>query len=395
MTETLKLDALIFGGGVAGLWLLNRLRNAGFSALLLEQDRLGAGQSIASQGMIHGGIKYALGGRLTGATRAIADMPAHWKRCLIGEGDVDLRGCNLLSGDYYMWPRSSLRSRLNAFLGSKALEASVTKVAKRDFPGFFREQIPGPLYRLQDIVLDVPSLLQTLSDNQPDSIFGIDWSRTALEKNADGSIGALQFAGGPRIEAQRYIFCCGAGMESLMADNGLEVTGMQRRPLRMVMVRHDIEDPVYVHCVSDKLTMTPEVTITTHRNGAGEPVWYLGGELAERGAGQSDEELLADARNKLAELFPWCDLSGASWATLAIDRAEEKQPGGSRPDDISIAESHNLMLCWPTKLTLAPNLANTVLGKLQAQKVGAGAPPPAPPPFLARPAVAATPWEKL
>src|SRR5262245_14630974 len=83
-------DIVILGGGVAGLWLLNRLRAAGYAAVLLERAALGQGQSIASQGMIHGGMKYALGGTLTGASESIADMPAHWQRCLRGEGDVDL-----------------------------------------------------------------------------------------------------------------------------------------------------------------------------------------------------------------------------------------------------------------------------------------------------------------
>ena len=58
-------DIVILGGGIAGLWLLNRLRTAGYSTVLFERGALGQGQSIASQGMIHGGMKYALGGALT------------------------------------------------------------------------------------------------------------------------------------------------------------------------------------------------------------------------------------------------------------------------------------------------------------------------------------------
>ncbi len=130
MQEALKLDALIIGGGVAGLWLLNRLRNEGYQALLLEQEALGTGQTIASQGMIHGGIKYALGGKLTGASKAIADMPAHWQQCLEGEGDVDLQGCQLLSDSYYMWPRSSLRSVLMLFSAARHLKPKSTQLKK-------------------------------------------------------------------------------------------------------------------------------------------------------------------------------------------------------------------------------------------------------------------------
>ncbi len=64
----LQQDIVILGGGIAGLWLLHRLRAAGYAAVLLEKSTLGDGQTIVSQGMIHGGMKYALAGALTGAS---------------------------------------------------------------------------------------------------------------------------------------------------------------------------------------------------------------------------------------------------------------------------------------------------------------------------------------
>ena len=73
---THQFDAIILGGGIAGLWLLSLLRNQGFEAILLEKESLGSGQTFASQGMIHGGIKYSLAGAMTGASESIADMPA-------------------------------------------------------------------------------------------------------------------------------------------------------------------------------------------------------------------------------------------------------------------------------------------------------------------------------
>ena len=61
-----EVDVVILGGGIGGLWLLNRLHGRGYNAVLIETGELGGGQSVNSQGMIHGGIKYALGGALTG-----------------------------------------------------------------------------------------------------------------------------------------------------------------------------------------------------------------------------------------------------------------------------------------------------------------------------------------
>ena len=47
-----EIDVVIFGGGVAGLWILSTLRNAGYDALLLDPNDLGSGQTACSQGKI-------------------------------------------------------------------------------------------------------------------------------------------------------------------------------------------------------------------------------------------------------------------------------------------------------------------------------------------------------
>ena len=75
-------DVVIIGAGIAGLWLHNRLNNMGFHALLLENKTIGNAQTLSSQGIIHGGAKYALNGIFSKATQAIGAMPDRWKSCL-------------------------------------------------------------------------------------------------------------------------------------------------------------------------------------------------------------------------------------------------------------------------------------------------------------------------
>ena len=62
--KPLHLDVLIFGGGAAGLWLLDdpASKPGSYSRGLAAGIRcnLGEGQTISSQGIIHGGLKYAL-----------------------------------------------------------------------------------------------------------------------------------------------------------------------------------------------------------------------------------------------------------------------------------------------------------------------------------------------
>ena len=106
------VDVLILGGGIAGLWTLAKLRRAGYRAVLLESEALGAGQTRFAQGIIHGGTKYALTGKLTASTEALADMPSTWRACHAGRGEIDLRDAELLSDAHYLWSTTGLASRV-------------------------------------------------------------------------------------------------------------------------------------------------------------------------------------------------------------------------------------------------------------------------------------------
>jgi glycine/D-amino acid oxidase-like deaminating enzyme len=387
----LEQDIVILGGGIAGLWLLHRLRNAGYSAVLLEKTALGSGQTIASQGMIHGGLKYALGGSLTGASEAIADMPEHWRRCLQGQGDVDLRGTRLLSDAYYLWPRSGVRSRITAFLGSKLVSSKASVVGDRDTPEFFRGHLQGPLYRLHDIVLDVPSLLHTLGERYRQFIYR---SVSTAEPDAHGHLRTLTLGDGRQLKAKLYLCTAGNGNADWLAALQPAGVAMQQRPLQMVVVKHRIAAPLYVHCVADQFTATPVLTITTHPCSDGMTAWYLGGELAEAGAALDQPAQIARTMDKLTELFPWHDWSAARYHSFHVNRAEARQPEGKRPDRDSVLMHGNVLYCWPTKLTLTPVLANSVLQQISRLGLVPGA---AEPPItgLDYPGVANAVWETL
>jgi len=93
----------------------------------------------------------------------------------------------------------------------------------------------------------------------------------------------------------------------------------------------------------------------------------LGGGLAEKGATMDSGTLIARAQEELMELIPWINMDGAEWACLPVDRAEPLQPNFARPDNAFVAPAtgaSNLLVGWPTKLTLVPNLANQVLERL-------------------------------
>lgn len=373
MTLRYSTDIVIFGGGVAGLWLLNRLRQAGYDALLLESETLGGCQSLASQGIIHGGLKYALGGVLTGASQAIADMPARWRAALRGEGDLDLSAVHTLSDNYYMWSSAGLRSRLKTFLGSKSLRGRIDAVPPAEYPAFFQAAtVTGNLYRLPDFVVDTPSLIKTLSMPVAQQLLHYDAASLEFTRNEDGSIQQANFIAAEQdvsIKAKQFILTAGEGNKSLLDKCGLDSTQTQIRPLKMVYLTQPGLPEVYVHCIGDDFSMKPALTVTTHPQANGSATWYLGGELAEAGVEQPDAALIAEAQKQLASLFPWIDVSQAQWDCFLINRAEIAYDDNNRPDDAAMLVNHNIISAWPTKLTLAPILADKVLAHLQTHQI--------------------------
>ena len=376
MTLRYSTDIVIFGGGVAGLWLLNRLRQAGYNALLLESETLGGGQTLASQGIIHGGLKYALGGVLTGASQAIAEMPARWRAALRGEGDLDLSAVKTLSDHYYMWSNAGLRSRFKTFLGSKSLRGRIDAVPPAEYPAFFKAAtVAGNLYRLPDFVVDTPSLLATLSVPVAQQLLHYDAPSLEFTRSAEGSIQQADFtAAGQQvaITARQFILTAGEGNKSLLEKCGLGSVQTQLRPLKMVHLTQPNMPEVYVHCIGDDFSMKPALTVTTHPQDDGSATWYLGGQLAEAGVEQSDAEVIADAKKQLASLFPWLDVKAAQWGCFLINRAEIAYDDNNRPDDAAMLVNHNVISAWPTKLTLAPVLADKILSHLQSANVVPG-----------------------
>ena len=383
LNNSFSAQIVILGGGIAGLWLLNRLCNEGFDAVLLETNALGGGQTLASQGIIHGGLKYALNGALSPASSAIAGMPDRWRQCLAGTGELDLSGCQVLSPDYYMWSDSGYRSRLKTFLGSKALRGRIDALKPVDYPAFFRhaaEQnaaLKGTLYKLTDFVVDTPSLLRVLSERYSKRIYhspSVSLTRNAVNKithvTAEGQNGPVQ------ISAQRYILCAGEGNETLLNEAGIRQPEMQKRPLQMVWVYLNHPDPVFVHCIGDSFGMAPRLTVTSHPVGdqsiAGAPrrqVWYVGGEIAEKGVNRSEADQQRVAREELSSMFPWVDFSTAQWGSFFINRAEPRVSNLQRPDNAYVGTVQNLLITWPTKLTLSPDLGDAVLQNISSQQL--------------------------
>ena len=389
MPSVISTDVLIVGAGVAGLWLNARLRRQGFSTVVVERESLGGGQSVKSQGIIHGGAKYALHGALTGASEAIADMPRRWREALAGDGELDLRGVRLLSEAHYLWSPGTLTGNLTSFFASKAVRGRVDQVKGDQLPPALQDpRFKGKVYRLAELVVDVPSLIERLAELAGDGLLA---GQTIEPLFANDELIGLR-VDGRDIHAQRIVFSAGAGNAELLASIGISVPAQQLRPLHMVLVKGPTLKPLYAHCLGGG--PKPRITVTTHPAANGEWVWYVGGDIAEAdGVAREPAEQIAVAKKELGNLLPWVDLSQAQWATLRVNRAEPAQSGLVRPDNAFLADQGRLLVGWPTKLALAPDFSDRVLQALEQDGIKPGNIPALP--ALPRPPLGKTAWEQL
>jgi len=380
------LDVLLAGGGISGLWLTNLLHSRGYRVALLERGTLGCAQTLACQGMIHGGLKYALGGSLTAASEAIAGMPDRWRRCIEGRDDVNLRGLETLAENNLLFANGSGLGRLATFFASRMLRGRIHRLPESQWPPSLRG-CNGWVYALNDLVLSMPHLLAQLLRPISDLVHQQALRAEQLERVDQGWQLNL---GEQTITAGRLILTAGTGNAELLSGLGYKQPVMQRRRLQQVIVRHGSLQPLYGHCltgISSTDFAQPRLTISSHPDGSGW-LWYLGGRLANQGAAMPADELIQLARTELKICLPWLDLQDAELDTLSIDRAEAAQDG-ERPDQAFVEQRDNCIVCWPTKLSLAPDLGDRVSALL---------PPPGtqPQPKLPLPAarIGSASWER-
>lgn len=367
MNKIAAADIVIFGGGIAGLWLLNRVRKTGLSVILFESNALGGGQTHKSQGIIHGGMKYTLHGAMTKEAQVLSDMPNVWRSCLKGDGEIDLSGVPILSEHHFLFAPSKFASKVAGFFAGATLSSKVLPLTRTDYPTVFQHpSFKGEVYALDEIVVDVPILVRELVKANQDAVYKIEpLSDDELKFDEQGNLvsATVYMAGNPvEVHAQKFIFTAGSGNEIILNQLRHKGIAMQRRPLHMVLVKTPFDYPLYAHCIG--MGTRPRITITTHHTQDGSTIWYLGGQLSEEGVGLDSQTQIQAAKHELNSLFPWLNFNNAEFATFMVDRAEPKQKNGLKPESSYLKVVENMIVAWPTKLALAPQLAQDIMNNL-------------------------------
>ena len=383
-----ECDVAVCGGGIAGLWAMHALRAQGFSPFLIERHTLGGAQTLAAQGILHGGMKYALDGKVDDIALKLREMPPRWLESIAGRGEVDLSGTQILSENQYLWSDGSLLSKLSGAMGAKMLQGDVSALPKEEWPIAFRDLgYRGSVRALEETIIDVRSALVALSKPLAGRLFRADEiipqtegeTVTALElRLTDGSTCRLR----PRF----VVATAGAGNEAFAAALPFPQPATQRRPLRQIMVR-GVPHKLYGHCII--ADPKPRVTVTSHTTQDGTPIWYLGGNIAEKSWQMSEEGAFKFAANELAAIFPKHDWTQYEYAAWDGDRAEPHQNVRFMPSEPTVSVLGNCALAWPTKLVFAPGLASKI-----TQEVAARIQPCPAPELPLPPAVVGTyPWD--
>jgi glycerol-3-phosphate dehydrogenase len=345
---------------------------------------------VAAQGIIHGGIKYSLGGLVSDSTRAIREMPEVWRQCLAGRIEPDLSSTPVLSEHCHLWRTSSIKSKLGMVGAKIGLRSQVSGLASSERPAVLRG-CPGEVLLVDEQVIDTVGFLRTMADRNRDCLIKVDEDDGVVRSDETGA--CLRLCNRESnldlsVRAETVVLSAGSGNAALRRLFSLSPDAMQRRPLHMVLVRGELPR-LYGHCTDGAAT---RVTITTTCDRQGRAVWQVGGKVSEEGVAMESAELIRHARRELESVLPGARFENVEWTTYRIDRAEQRSTDGSRPDGPYASREGNILTAWPTKLALVPQLVTLIVQQLSASPgIGSGA--ISKEPDWPRPEIALPPWE--
>lgn len=386
-SSTVHVDVLFVGGGIAGLWLLNCVRQAGYSALLVESERIGAGQSGASQG-------FVVHRPRTGATvptdkeaAELASVVGRWRELLAGRAVPDLSGVRVLSEHPLRWtlPEQPGRSLLDRLLRRSPPLPDAAAETGFDIPGVLRHPMRrGSLSTQEGFIVDNRSLLGALLDPVRDAL--VHTQGAAVMARDGGFNLRIEEREPVVVRARRTVYTTGVGA-NLLGSVSLQVWHQQ-----MVMIRGEgLADDLYINAVNEAGRRL--FNISSHRDLTGRPVWYYGGAMVESGEQVDAARQIRNCRRDLGAHFPWLALSGLEFAAHRVDRAAVRMRNGlALLPQLRVEDQR--VVAWPTNLSTMPLLGDRMLAMLRREGIE---PRPADLHLLAdwpQPALAPAPWDE-
>lgn len=388
-SPTVHVDVLFVGGGIAGLWLLNCVRRAGYSALLVEAERIGAGQSGASQGFVVHRPRTGATLPTEKETAELASVVERWRAQLAGTGQPDLGAVRVLSELPLLWtiPVEPRRHWLDRLLRRKPAEAAgaADSVPESGLPAVLRHVLRrGALSAQPGFVVDNRSLLEALAAPVRDALL---LTQGAAVMARDGGFSVRIDEREPVVlRGRRTVYATGVGA-NLLGSVSLQVWHQQ-----MVMIRGEgLADDLYVNAVD--ATGRRLFNVSAHRDAAGRPVWYYGGAMIEAGERVDAAQQIRNCRRDLARYLPWLAQTGLEFAAHRVDRAAVRMRNGLALLPQLRCEGQQI-IAWPANLSTMPLLGDRLLGQLARDRIEPRAADLHPLADWPQPAFAPAPWDE-
>lgn len=342
--KKVKANIVIVGGGIAGLWMLNRL-NKKYSVVLIENEALGSGQTLYSQGLILPRSQEV--GDVTG--RRIQKV---WRDCLNGFGDVDLRTSKIISDAQTLVASKGVLARMSNFMKSfkyKHLE---------DVEVYQEPTIPvekeGQFYQLKADVLDMRSVLESLAKHHMRDIYKADIEEYLHEGTKLKALKLKQGGHHVVVESDVFIFTAGKGNLRALQELGI------KRPQKMTKEQTSLMVKSVPFALNGAYTLSngENMYVSSHASSEGGYVWYISGPWLNKLA-ETDLDRIRKMKQIVKDTFSDISFEECLWS--AVHYAVPQQEDWATTKRHKVYYSGNSVVAWPANLTTVPLLADEIV----------------------------------
>lgn len=366
MRRVVDVDILIIGGGIQGLLLLRDFLRLGYSCVLLSNMKLYKSQTLCSQGYLHKGYFYQEAELVDNLSESIClwkSILSHLK--INGLQDKSLYGIHKYNSKIWeqIWENNQLKY--------KAFESNI--------PAVFQHGIINnmTLYETDEICINTEHLLKKLYERF--SEFIIDISAIESIDIQSNRISHIKFKSGAicGLVYLRYaIFTGGSGnadlvrainrssQEDTQVFSDLSSKVQQNRSCQVLLMKGSALPRISFLCPDIELFIAPRIcgeeTIWLVTHGFDTPICQ---DISPRNRWEFNRLRLMKYVNLINKIIPGIENLNLQYGVYTATKAESVLLGqGKRPntffaDDLGF---DNLVVIYPTKLTLAPLVSRKV-----------------------------------